>query len=214
MEGKYRFRTGPVEFMGRPVPKEYWDARKENPSRAKELLGGNGFSTKKNPDTWTWEIVAQGDRIEHDNPADYYNTCLKIAKKRAHVDGTLSATGASDMFTQDVEDMPEVIPQEEKNGKPEVQHPKEKTAHTPTEPAKPSPEKNPQGKQGILEGDAISEPQRKRLYAIAMNAGMTKEIFQEWLMYNYNIDNSKEITKSQYEEICNAAGEYRVSDVQ
>ena len=103
---------------------------------------------------------------------------------------------------------------QQKNGKPEVQHPKEKTAHTPTEPAKPSPEKNPQGKQGILEGDAISEPQRKRLYAIAMNAGMTKEIFQEWLMYNYNIDNSKEITKSQYEEICNAAGEYRVSDVQ
>jgi hypothetical protein len=45
-------------------------------------------------------------RIEFDNPADYYNTVLKIAKKRAHVDATLTATAASDIFTQDLEDMP------------------------------------------------------------------------------------------------------------
>jgi hypothetical protein len=44
-------------------------------------------------------------RVEHDNPSDYWNTCLKMAKKRAFVDGTLTATAASDMFTQDVEDM-------------------------------------------------------------------------------------------------------------
>jgi hypothetical protein len=44
-------------------------------------------------------------RIEHDNPADYYNTCLKMAKKRAQVDAILTATAASDIFTQDVEEM-------------------------------------------------------------------------------------------------------------
>jgi len=44
-------------------------------------------------------------RVEHDNPADYYNTCLKIAKKRSQVDGILSATAASDIFTQDLEDL-------------------------------------------------------------------------------------------------------------
>lgn len=44
-------------------------------------------------------------RVEHDNPADYYNTCLKMAKKRALVDAILTATAASDIFTQDVEDM-------------------------------------------------------------------------------------------------------------
>jgi hypothetical protein len=32
---------------------------------------------------------------------------LKMAKKRAHVDAVLTATVASDIFTQDVEDMPE-----------------------------------------------------------------------------------------------------------
>lgn len=46
-------------------------------------------------------------RVEHDNPADYYNTCLKMAKKRAFVDAILTSTAASDVFTQDVEDAPE-----------------------------------------------------------------------------------------------------------
>lgn len=51
-------------------------------------------------------------RIEHDNPADYYNTCLKMAKKRALVDAILTATAASDIFTQDVEEMEIEAPQQ------------------------------------------------------------------------------------------------------
>ena len=39
-------------------------------------------------------------------PADLANTVLKIAKKRAQIDATLTVTAASDIFTQDVEDMP------------------------------------------------------------------------------------------------------------
>lgn len=46
-------------------------------------------------------------RVEHDNPADYYNTCFKVGKKRAFVDGTLCVTAASDLFAQDIEDMVE-----------------------------------------------------------------------------------------------------------
>lgn len=103
MEGKYRFRTGEVEFTGQDVPKDFWKERDI------KLIGGKGFSTKKNPDTGKWEIVRAGEKVEHDNPADYYNTVLKMAKKRAHVDAVLTATAASDIFTQDVEDMPEVI---------------------------------------------------------------------------------------------------------
>lgn len=40
------------------------------------------------------------------NPADVANTVLKMAKKRAQIDGTLTVCAASDIFTQDVEDMP------------------------------------------------------------------------------------------------------------
>jgi len=37
--------------------------------------------------------------------AELSNTLLKMAKKRALVDATLSATRSSDLFTQDIEDM-------------------------------------------------------------------------------------------------------------
>lgn len=109
MEGKYRFRTGPVEFTEKPVPKEYWDLRKTDPVKAKELLG-DGMVAKKN-DAGVWVCAMQGSKVEHDNPADYYNTVEKMAYKRALVSATLTVTAASDIFTQDIEDMPEVIPQ-------------------------------------------------------------------------------------------------------
>lgn len=40
------------------------------------------------------------------NPADVSNTILKMAKKRALIDGVLTVTAASDLFTQDIEDLP------------------------------------------------------------------------------------------------------------
>lgn len=42
-------------------------------------------------------------------PADLANTILKMAKKRAQVDAVLTATAASDCFTQDVEDLPDEL---------------------------------------------------------------------------------------------------------
>jgi len=49
------------------------------------------------------------------NPADVANTILKMAKKRALVDAVLTATAASDIFTQDIE---ESVDQEEDFSKP------------------------------------------------------------------------------------------------
>lgn len=43
-------------------------------------------------------------KVPNPNLADQYNTVVKMACKRALVDAMLHATGASDMFTQDVED--------------------------------------------------------------------------------------------------------------
>lgn len=42
-------------------------------------------------------------------PADIANTVLKMAHKRAFVGGTILATGASSIFGQDVEDLPEEV---------------------------------------------------------------------------------------------------------
>jgi hypothetical protein len=44
------------------------------------------------------------------NPSDVGNTILKMAKKRAQVDAVITATAASDIFTQDIEDLaPEIV---------------------------------------------------------------------------------------------------------
>lgn len=43
------------------------------------------------------------------NPSDVANTILKMAKKRAQIDMTLTVTAASDIFEQDLEDMPEEL---------------------------------------------------------------------------------------------------------
>lgn len=115
MEGKYRYRW---DNTGNLVPGEYWQ------SRDVSLLGGPSFTTRK---TWVdnkqvWHIF---QRVEHDNPADYYNTVLKMGKKRAHVDAIITYTAASDIFTQDLEDLQEngVIAKEEK---PKPEPPKAK----------------------------------------------------------------------------------------
>jgi len=101
MEGKFRYRS---ENTGQPVPPEYWD------TRDKALLGGSGFSPRKIKGQWYIH-----HQVDHDNPADYYNTVKKMAKKRAFVDAVLTATAASDIFTQDIEDMPEVFNNEGSN---------------------------------------------------------------------------------------------------
>jgi hypothetical protein len=60
------------------------------------------------------------------SPSDMANTILKMAKKRALIDAVLTATGASDIFSQDIEDLPEgYIPQETA---PEAPDPKETVA--------------------------------------------------------------------------------------
>jgi len=67
-------------------------------------------------------------------PADIANTILKMAAKRAHVAMALNVTAASDMFNQDLEDLPPELREEftdsERGGAPvktNVEGPKSKT---------------------------------------------------------------------------------------
>lgn len=104
LESKYRYRGGEKIPTGEIVPKEYWNLKKEGRlDEAKALIGGTGFGVAKIGATW--QIIEHGEKMENPDIADTYNTVLKMAKKRAYVDGILSATGASDIFTQDIEDM-------------------------------------------------------------------------------------------------------------
>lgn len=139
MEGKYRFRTG-KKPTGKPVPKAYWDTRQSNPANAQALLGGKGFSTMKDDDG-QWIICEQGEKVEHDNPADHYNTVLKMAKKRAHVDAVLTATAASDIFTQDIDELAQ-------------DEPEKATTQASAAAPKPAPSAKQAAKQPTKEQDA------------------------------------------------------------
>jgi hypothetical protein len=93
-EDKYRWR--------RIVCEEEFEATPSDRRRIKYAKGKeSSFYTVK-------QIRAEPDDID--------NTVLKMACKRAQVAMTLNATAASDIFTQDVEDIPETMRQTDGDG--------------------------------------------------------------------------------------------------
>jgi hypothetical protein len=163
LENKYRFKGGEKEGTGRPVPTEYWNLRKAGKmDDAQALLGGPGFAPGKLDGKW--EVCSIGEKVEHDNPADYYNTCEKMAKKRALVDATLTVTAASDIFTQDLEDLQENGVLKTSGSAPEEQRKMPEQA----------PDAPPAGeKKGPKDPAApISEPQVKAIHAILNKIGV------------------------------------------
>lgn len=85
-EDKYAWRAA--------ICKEEFDATPENRRRVK-------FSKYQGK-------VEKKEQVRT-NPADVANTILKMAKKRAQVDAVITCTAASDIFTQDIEDLPEEV---------------------------------------------------------------------------------------------------------
>lgn len=87
MEDKYKWRKA--------VNTAEFEATPEDRKRIKYANGKNGSSY----------VITQ----IRTQPADIANTVLKMAAKRAQVAMTLNVTGASDIFTQDVEDLPDEL---------------------------------------------------------------------------------------------------------
>ena len=191
MESKYRWRTGQVTPTGRPVPKEYWDLRKENPKDAQDIIGGRGFNVRKVDGNW--QIVEQGERVENQDIGDTWNTVIKMAKKRAFVDSMLTATAASDIFTQDEE-------LEEAAGAPGEQ--------VSEQPPAPPLQKQPNGQQGENQQSIDkgawhpTEKQVKRMFAIKSSGGWGDTAFTNLLSRN-GIGKPDDIaSKTQYDMIC------------
>jgi hypothetical protein len=174
MESKWRYRS---ESTGRAVPPDYWKTR--DPL----LLGGHEFSPRKqkwqNGQT-TWMIF---QRVEHDNPADYYNTCLKMAVKRAQVAAVLTVTGASDIFAQDLEDYSEY---DERETPPEAKPESPFEGRTPAEERRQAPQAQPAKQQAAAEpatkdwARASSEAVYSEVDRISQEAGLTPTILDSW----------------------------------
>jgi len=160
MENKYRFRGGEKINTERPVPKEYWNLKSAGKiAEAQALIGGPGFGAGKFDGAWM--ICEIGEKQEHDNPADFYNTCEKMGKKRALVDATLTVTAASDIFTQDIEELVD-------NG---VMTPKAEAPKTTKPPVAP-PQKKAETKAAATEAEQIATV---KITSVASKAGKKKD---------------------------------------
>jgi hypothetical protein len=112
LEKKYRYRNEdlPTDVE---LPSAWWNMKKaENLSK---ILKNNGVEPKTEAAlkkagleiapgkvNGKWQIVYR-KKVENADVADVYNTVLKMTKKRALVDATITALAVSDMFTQDIE---------------------------------------------------------------------------------------------------------------
>jgi hypothetical protein len=159
-EEKYKWRGA--------VCQEEFDATPENMRRVKWSKGYQGSAAKQTNQVRT-------------NPSDLANTVLKMAKKRAQIDLTLTATGASDVFDQDIEDLPE----EYREGMNNDQSQRGKPAVNPPQ-AKSQQNKSP-------EPEGLSEAQKKMIFTKIKSKGINIENFKE----AFNFKSSSEIKKDQ-----------------
>jgi hypothetical protein len=77
-------------------------------------------------------------KIENPDAADFANTCLKMAKKRAHVDAAMATARCSDMFTQDMDD--------------DIEEPAEHSQQQPAQPRQQPPKQLAPAQQKVPAG--------------------------------------------------------------
>ena len=218
-ESKWRYRS---ELTNNEVPKAYWDTR--NPA----LLGGPTFSPRKITDKTTGKqkwLISQ--RVEHSDPADYYNTCLKMAVKRAHVAAALTVTSASDIFAQDLDDLErkaEAMEAESTEATSESQQPvrgrprsksQTETQAPPAQPPQqatrafePQPPRNattpanpPQPSGSVSPETPVTEDMRRGIFAELAKSNKTKEQLEEHLFGMYGVATTKDITYGIFHEL-------------
>lgn len=151
---------------------------------------------------------------------DIRNTILKMAKKRAQMDGTLTVTGCSDCFDQDLEDLPEeiqsqVAEQQQHRQAPEPIKPTVKKVSAVTsgvgsgKQAEVSDSPKPQPVSGDVE--YASDAQRKRLWALMKEVAMPEDMLRGYLA-QHGIHSTKAIPKTEYEAVCKYVEEFGKSE--
>lgn len=111
-------------------------------------------------------------KVENPDIADVYNTCEKMADKRAFVAAVLKVTGASEVFTQDLEDMNKRRPAQ---AQPEWQHGE-------SEPVAQAVDAGRAQKAGAVKKAAGGHPTEKQvglMYAVAEKV-ITRD-FHAWI---------------------------------
>lgn len=105
METKYRYRNGerkcpncgkPTIIKGKAEFGGGWICfEKKGGCKSKFVDGDESIESQ------------QVGRVENPDIADMYNTCLKMSEKRAVVGSAIQVTATGDLFTQDLDDLPD-----------------------------------------------------------------------------------------------------------
>jgi hypothetical protein len=168
---------------------------------------GTVLKSKMGPGWFCWNNPAKGKdgcgakfpdgdrRIEgqdvkpQENPdlADTYNTVLKMAKKRAFVDGIITACAASDIFTQDIGD-----PENDDDDKPQAAT----LANDPHGPASPPPAQPRTAAPPPQQEFPASDAQIAKLRRLAKGNQMTFEELMAYQKYS-DAQGNVRITKQQ-----------------
>lgn len=142
---------------------------------------------------------AQEEQIRTHVP-DIRNTILKMAKKRAQIDATLTVTGCSDMFAQDLEDLPPEVVDQVADDMDQRTEPIKPTVKKSTSPAEGAPPVQGEVVTETRPAGMISEKQLKRLVAIQSSAQMTDDVLKAHLA-TLGITSRKLIPWRQYNAI-------------
>lgn len=153
---------------------------------------------------WDRDGKERIDKIQQvrTNPADIANTVLKMAAKRSLVDMVLKVTGASDVFAQDLEDLPsdllDALSTEKRNevtSRATVKEPQARgTASATTQTRAPTKGKAasssapPEPKDGYLVGEVHEITSKKGVIQKGKNAG------REWEKFTIKLTNGAEIS--------------------
>lgn len=137
-------------------------------------------------------IVSQSaGRIENPDLADTYNTVLKMAKKRALIDATLTTTAASDIFTQDLEDYtPPEMAEAMKSGTVAIQTP------SPTTQARPAPSSSSGGNSRV-----ITKGQLEILLLSQRRSKVPDADFKHYLVETYHVSELQEVKQKDLNRI-------------
>lgn len=149
-------------------------------------------------------------RVPNDDIYSLVNTILKMAKKRALVDASLSAGRLSDIFTQDIEDMPQQSAPEAAT--PAPAQPARQQVSTPaaTPPPADAGELAGQGKPAPApsapasaaaprpdDGSPSTEQQRKAVLATAKKAGLSVTDLNATIQAQFKVAGVNDLTRAQ-----------------
>lgn len=149
-------------------------------------------------------------RQVHTNMEDTGNTILKMAKKRAQIDAVLTATAASDIFSQDLEDLQGVLDSPESftpHQAEQMQQSQTQPQQTTSQPAvqgellRKEPVRTQMNGAPIPQGERITEEQGKKFWAVSMkNHGDDYKVVMKYLREVHKIDRKADLLASRFPE--------------